>query len=293
MALNWRIGLSSYTYPWAVGMAGWVPERPLTVWDLLDRARALDVAVLQIADNLPLHQLSVAEVHRLADQARSDQIDLEVGTRGIAPDILARDLQIAATLHSPLLRVVVDHGTHEPLPADIVQLLRPWETEFRRVGITLAIENHDRLPAATLASIVHDLGDWVGICLDTVNSLGALEGPDIVLEALGPYTVNLHAKDFDIVRANSNLGFDVRGRPLGQGRLDLATILSRAGRAGTSLSAVIELWTPQQGTLADTITREQTWAEASVTYLRKVIEKTHVSVPQHEATTPLETPPTN
>ena len=57
---------------------------------------------------------------------------------------------------------------------------------------------------------------YVGICLDTVNSFGSLEGPEVVIETLAPYTVNLHIKDFDIRRTDHNMGFTIFGTPAGR-----------------------------------------------------------------------------
>ena len=262
-----RVGLSSFTYPWAVGMPDAPVPQPLTHNDLLDRAVELGVPVVQIADNLPLDALTRTELQRLRGRADDRSLSLEVGTRGITPDVLENHLGIAVALGSPLLRVVVDRGGHEPAPAEIVATLRAHEPAFRRAGVTLAIENHDRLPSAVLAAIVEELGtDWVGICLDTVNSLGALEGPDMVIATLGPYTVNVHVKDFTIDRSNSSLGFDVRGRPVGGGRLDLDHLFATVAQ-NHPVTAVIELWTPRQASETETIALERRWAEQSVDHL--------------------------
>jgi sugar phosphate isomerase/epimerase len=228
--------------------------------------------------------MSDQDLDALARHANGRGISLEVGTRGVQPDHLQRYLDIAARLGSPILRVVVDRAGHEPSPDEIVTLLAPHEAAFRDAGITLAIENHDRLPSATLAEIVRRLGaDWVGICLDTVNSLGALEGPDVVIDTLAPITVNLHVKDFDIVRTNSSMGFSVEGRPVGQGRLDLARLLDAVGGAGRDLTAVVELWTPWRRTLEETIDLEYRWAQQSVAHLREVLPRSRRHDTYHRA----------
>jgi sugar phosphate isomerase/epimerase len=144
--------------------------------------------------------------------------------------------------------------------------------EFERAGVCLAIENHDRFKAKTLAGIVERVGSqYVGICLDTVNSFGALEGPEVVLEALGPMVVNLHVKDFAIFRASHLMGFTVEGRPAGQGRLNVPWLLEVLSGLGLDPNAILELWTPPEETLSATIEKEDAWAVASVEYLRSLI----------------------
>ena len=132
----------------------------------------------------------------------------------------------------------------------------------------LAIENHDRLPAAHLAAMVQDLGpDWVGVCLDTVNSLGALEGPAVVVETLGPWIVNLHLKDFTIFRPPHMMGFTVEGRPAGSGQLNVPQLLEILAAHEREFSAVLELWTPPEPSLEQTIRKEQRWVRESVEFL--------------------------
>jgi sugar phosphate isomerase/epimerase len=144
--------------------------------------------------------------------------------------------------------------------------------EFERAGVCLAIENHDRFKAKTLAGIVQRVNSQhVGICLDTVNSFGALEGPEVVLRALGPLVVNLHVKDFTIFRATHMMGFSVEGRPAGQGQLNIPWLLGQLRQLGLDPNAILELWTSPEDTLSATISKEHAWAVASVQYLRELI----------------------
>ena len=144
--------------------------------------------------------------------------------------------------------------------------------ELARAQVCLAIENHDRFPVRALARIMERVGSrHVGICLDTVNSFGALEGPEVVVEALGPWTVNLHVKDFAISRASHMMGFAVEGRPAGQGRLNIPWLIGRLRAMGRDPNAILELWTPPDAALSDTLAKEEAWAAASVEYLRRTI----------------------
>jgi len=133
-----KLGISSYTYTWAVEARG------LGVKWLVDKAVELGVHVLQIADNLPLENLSDSEINSLAKSADDLNISIEVGTRGILNDNLLTYLGIAERLKSTIVRVVVDTPEHHPSMDEIIEIIKPQMTEFERAKISLAIENHDR-----------------------------------------------------------------------------------------------------------------------------------------------------
>jgi sugar phosphate isomerase/epimerase len=267
-----RLGLSTYTYTWAIGVPGSMPAEPMTAADLLRRAAELGVGVVQIADNIPLHTMPAPELDELADQARRLGIDIEVGTRGIDPEHLAGYLAIAGKLQAKLLRVVVDSKQHHPDPAEATRTLRRSQSAFERAGVVLAIENHDRYTSGELATLVRALGtQWSGICLDTVNSFGALEGPAVVIETLAPLTVNLHLKDFAVRRASHMMGFTIEGRPAGQGQLDIPRLLDTIAAVRPDATAVLELWTPPAASVAETVQRERQWAEDSVEFLAPLL----------------------
>ena len=267
-----KLGVSSFTFPWAIG--GIEPEYPvaMSAFELLDKARALGADVLQIADNLPIGHMDDADLHKLKRVADDFGVALEVGTRGIKSENIERFFAIAQILGSPILRVVIDSKGHEPDISEICELLKPFAEKFKSADIKLAIENHDRLTCAEFNEIIDRLGsDWVGICLDTVNSLGAVEAPNTVIPALSPRAINVHMKDFEIVRTNGQMGFTVRGKALGQGRLDVADVIAAVGGVTREITAVIELWTPRQESYAATVDLEASWANESVTFLRKSI----------------------
>jgi sugar phosphate isomerase/epimerase len=267
-----KLGVSSFTFPWAIG--GIESDHPVAIdaFQLLDKAHTLGADVLQIADNLPIGHLSDDELKRLKSAADGFGISLEVGTRGIRTENVDRFLVIAQILGSPILRVVIDSKGHEPEIAEICELLQPFASKFKSVNIKLAIENHDRLTCAEFNQIIDRLGsDWVGICLDTVNSLGAVEAPNTVIPALAPRAINVHMKDFEIVRTNGQMGFTVQGTALGTGRLDVPAVIAAVGGSSREITAVIELWTPRQVSYSATVELEDNWASESVAFLRKSI----------------------
>ena len=151
-------------------------------------------------------------------------------------------------------------------------MLQGYRLMFEEAGVVLAIENHDKFSTNELVYMVEELGPgWVGICLDTVNSFGALEGAEVVVEKLSPFTVNLHCKDFVVRRAEHLMGFTIEGRPVGEGQLDVPWLIEQLGGVDRDMSAIIELWTPPGATLDATIATEREWAEMSVHYLQKLL----------------------
>jgi sugar phosphate isomerase/epimerase len=268
-----RLGIGSYTYVWAVGVPGYPPPaEPMTTAILLRTAVELGVRVVQIADNLPLHRLNTPDLEALAGQANKAGISLEVGTAGIEPGHLREYLRLAIKLKSALVRVVIDTADHHPAPDEIVTILRPVMPAFEQAGVCLAVENHDRFPAATLATILDRVNSpCIGICLDTANSIGCLENLETVLGALAHRVVNLHVKDFAVFRPPHLKGFIVEGRPAGQGQLDVPRLLNRLRAAGRDPNVIVELWPPPEPTTAAAVAKEAAWAKESVRYLRQFI----------------------
>jgi len=267
------LGLGTYGVGWAIGVPGYEPpDQPLDAFRLLRLADELGLRLVQIADNLPLDALDSAACERLRTEAQQRGIAIEVGTRGIQTDHLHSYLEIAAYFGSPILRVVVDSHDHHPTPDEVVSLVRSTLPALKAAGITLAIENHDRFKARILADIIRTLDDpHVGICLDTVNSFGALEGPDVVVAALAPYVVNLHLKEFVVRRSPHNMGFEVTGAPAGQGMLDVSWLLKTLLAQGRIFNAIIETWLAPQATMQATIATEDDWVRQSVAYLRTLL----------------------
>jgi sugar phosphate isomerase/epimerase len=264
-----KLGLGSYAFAWSIGVPGHVPAQPMDVFGLLEAAVRLKVRVIQVCDNLPLADLAPERLAEFESRARDSGIAVEVGMRGLQPDEVRRYLALAVRCGSPFLRLVVDRPDDHPAPDEVIARVRALLPEFRRAGVKLAIENHDRFSASTLAEIVGATDPaWVGICLDTVNSLGALEGPDIVVRTLGRYILSLHVKDFVIRRVPSMMGFVVTGAPAGEGRLDVPWLLRELRATGRPFNAIIETWPPFGPTLDATIALEHAWVETSVRNLR-------------------------
>ena len=265
-----KLGISTYTYTWAIGVKGSVPANPLNLKGLLDKAMELDVGIIQVADNLPLDRLDNRELEEYYLMALEKGIKLEAGARGMTEPNLERYIEIAEMIHSPLLRFVIDGPGFRPDLGDILAIIRNALPVLEEKQIMLALENHERLKAREFAEIIGSVGsENVGICLDSVNSLGSGEGLHEVVELLAPMTVNLHIKEFTIKRMSHMMGFRIEGLPAGEGMLNVPWLIERVG--DRCRSAILELWTPPDEGLEDTIKKEDDWARKSIAYLKKTI----------------------
>jgi len=269
-----QLGFSSFTFTWAVGIPGSLPADPLSVYGLLEKASSYGIGLVQIADNLPVEKLSEDELELLSGYSTEKGIALEMGGRGLTTEHTMRCLRTAEIIRSPILRMVIDSPGYEPAITDIKQIIKDLIPEFRSRKIRLAIENHDRLKAREFEEIINSAGsEWVGICLDSVNSLGAGEGFETVSDILVPYTINLHIKDFTIRRASHKMGIIIEGAPAGKGMLNIPDIIGRTSQTGICQSAILELWTPPEQEIVATTIKEEKWAEESINYLKPLLWK--------------------
>jgi sugar phosphate isomerase/epimerase len=267
-----RLGIGTYTFAWAMGVPGAMPARPMSAFDLLGEAARLGVRVVQFCDNLPLVKLPGPELEAFHQRVRELGLEVELGTRGLAPENLRAHLRLAQRFGCGFLRLVIDSPGDEPAAEKAVERLQAILPEFEAAGVRLAIENHDRFRSAALAGMVEQLGrDRAGICLDTVNSFGALEGPEVVVQNLGQFTLCLHVKDFTIRRAGHQMGYVVEGCAAGRGRLDVPWLLQALKPCPHPFNAILETWVTPGDSLDETIRRERAWAEEGVRYLRGLI----------------------
>ena len=268
-----RVGVGSYSYPWAIGIKSYLPPRePLSAFGVLEAANDLDVRVVQIADNMPLDQMPESALDRLRDRARQLGTELEVGTRGLEPPLLLRYLDIALRLGARLVRTLMPISTPASKP-DLRQL-EAWIREvlpaFEASGVSIAIENYERHSYRELLRLVESVASpSVGVCLDTLNSIGAVETPREVVHALAPHALNLHVKDFQIRRVDSGLGYLVTGCAAGEGLLDVDWVIDEVTGYGRDVNLIVELWTPFAGSVEETIAVEREWAARSVRFLKK------------------------
>lgn len=266
-------GISSYTYTWAIGVPGSLPEKPLSAFGLIDKAHLSGLNLVQIADNLPLENWPDDQITDLYNYAAGKKVSIEMGGRGLTPEHTLKCLRTSSLLHSPILRMVIDAAGFEPDLKTIISIIRELLPELESRKIRLAIENHDRLKAREFEHIIQSVGsEWAGICLDSVNSMGAGEGFETVSEILLPYTINLHLKDFSIRRVSHKMGLIIEGTPAGKGMLNIKELVDKLSVKNSCNSAILELWTPPEARIEDTVRKEEQWADESIIFLKEIFK---------------------
>jgi len=278
-----KLGINTYTYMWSIGFKGVNPaypdkaarpREPLTLMGLLGNARSLGVDLVQTGPNLPIDQLPAGDLDRFIQTARDWSIQLELGTRGLDKEHLARQANLAKRMGATLIRTLPElcgeniTDVHLIFPA-----LRAILPLLEGEGLQLAIEN-GRIPAADLRWLLDEIGSsHTGVVLDMVNSLAIPEGWKEVTRMLAPHTMCVHYKDFTIRRAWHMMGFICEGVPSGKGLLDPRWLFDALQSSPYDYNVIVELWPPEQATIEETIALEQEWAVESVRFLREYIQE--------------------
>jgi sugar phosphate isomerase/epimerase len=234
---------------------------------LIDRAVAADVPVVQICVKPDLAAMPSDALESLRQYAVDRNKTLEIGTVGSDPDNLLKFLRIAEALDATLVRTIFTNASPDA-SEERAQIAKIAE-QYAEQQVYLAIENHEASSYLDLAALCQDIdNEYVGICLDTVNSLGRGEGVREVTEALMPFTKCLHVKDFTVLRHKSDMELTITGASAGEGKLDIPAQLELLNRYRPGTSVILEQWTPLQADLEATVQLQERWAEAGIRYLK-------------------------
>ena len=236
----------------------------------MDKTVELNLNVLQLCDNINFKKIPKSKLWELSDRAKKKSITIELGTRGLELDDIKEYIKIAEILDSKLIRTLINSNKYQPSIKEAKKSLKQLTSFIEEKGIKIAIENHDSRTNEELLELLNYVDSSnVGVCLDTVNSFGALECPEKVINQLLPYTINIHIKDFVIKRKDHMMGFEILGTPAGDGVLDIGKILTMVDEFEIDPNIILELWTPPEDNIKKTIIKEDVWATKSIKYLRR------------------------
>jgi sugar phosphate isomerase/epimerase len=136
----------------------------------------------------------------------------------------------------------------------MLELAAPVAEKHR---IPVAVENHkDQRDADRVALFEHISSEFVGACVDTGNSFALLEDPIETVKAFAPWAHSVHLKD-QALRLYDE-GFLLADIPLGQGGLDLKSMVAILKKAKPEIQFSLELIT--RDPLKVPCLTEQYWA---------------------------------
>jgi sugar phosphate isomerase/epimerase len=261
------IGTSTYAYFWRWSERA--PE-PMTLTAMLRDTAEQGGEVFQICDYPLIEGYDRDALVELKATADALGIVLELGTRGLRPEHLARYLELAEPLGATLVRSMIYSVDFRPTLEEAERLLRDEiMPAYERAGVTLALETYEQVKVDDLVALVDAVGsENLGICLDPANAVAALEHPDTVIDRVGRRAVNIHSKDFAFSRRDGWVGFTLAGTEMGTGLLDYGHLLEATDAAARGLSQVVEHWLVWTDDYETTARLEGEWTTATLEYLR-------------------------
>lgn len=271
-----RLGLSSYSYRWSIAVTGYIPARPLSVKEFVVKAVEHGVQGVQLSDHLGFVDYSDEELVKIRHLVEDHGMFVETGSSSCESAHLEKMIKISETIGSRVLRVVPQTrrvSAKEEIESQVVRVeknLKQILQSAKKAGIRIALENYAQIKTGELCSVIARLGsEYVGACLDTMNSVVFLENPEHTAEQLGPYTITAHFKDFRIIP--DPRGHRIVGVCLGDGVVDFKTILEILKRNGLDPNINIELFVDRRENEEDTKAWEKYCVRKSVRYARDIL----------------------
>ena len=260
------IGLGTYAFFWQ--HSDQVAE-PLSLVGAFEATNELGVDLFQICDYGPLESMTDAELTDAAAAARDLGLTIELGTKGIEPDRLARFLDLAGVFDASLVRSMLYSPDTRPTPAQAEEWLRQALPSYEASGVDLALETYEQVSTEDLVGLVARIdSDRLGICLDPANVVARLERPRDCVEQTAPHVKNVHVKDFAFARQPGWVGFTYGGAPMGDGLHDYPHLLETVRPRERGINEVVEHWLSWQGDAETTVRTEREWTRRTIEHLR-------------------------
>lgn len=227
-----RIGLAAYGTIFSMGMTPLAGRPRIKPLQLLERAMLSGLTGAE----LPAVLLEGEDEEAVARYAADHQLFLNLATSGYDPEILTKILELGARLGVTTVRTVAGGaqiGGDRRLIGDrwstfleeVLRGLRAATLVAERVGVNLALENHQDLASEELLWLCDSIDSArFGITLDTGNPLATAEEPIDFFRRTGPYIKNVHLKDYSI--SLSDEGYRLVRSPIGQGVIDFPQLFA-------------------------------------------------------------------
>lgn len=248
---GFKVGIDSYS----------LGPLNLSPFELLDWALINEAQGVQFSET-PVEAGDPGFLRELAEYARRNGLYLEWGggqhvpfdlSTGAPKDIAAGNRRAAEqaalvgarTVRScsgGLMRWRDDLPSTETLLREAAKSLSGQKSLFLDRGVVLALETHFEFTTHELLRLFDMAGvgpgEWLGICLDTMNLLTMLEDPLAATRRVLPWVVTTHVKDGGIVLADE--GFRTFTAEAGTGIVDFAGILEALAGLSGGIALTVE-----------------------------------------------------
>ncbi|MBF0204770.1 MAG: sugar phosphate isomerase/epimerase [Desulfamplus sp.] len=241
MDKKFKLGIHTYTlHLWGLGQNWGIHAEPrpksMTLMQLMDNAVDWGLDGLHIT-GCDLETKDDARLKEVRDAAKDHGLYLEYNFSlneefdSRLTDTVEQGIHIAQMLGAEYGKVSLDIRRPRPLygscfhPAVMRQLcdihdeIQSSLPLLEKSGVKLGLENHTETFADEIIWLIEKINHpQVGACVDTVNSMGVLEGPEEAVTKLAPYAFINHFCDHKLDR--DQFGVRFHGVALGDGDID-------------------------------------------------------------------------
>ncbi|HOW86748.1 MAG TPA: TIM barrel protein [Candidatus Aminicenantes bacterium] len=228
-------------------------------WAVLNGAEGVQFSDINVPAGTALDRAFLQDLRAYADENRlyiewggGEHIPLDLAS-GRPKDIEASNRRAAeqaawagsATVRScsgGLMRWDKNGPSSEEFLRLTAESLRRQKPAFRDAGVILAIETHFEFTSFELLRLFEMCGaapgEYLGVCLDTMNLLTLLEDPLLATRRLLPWIVTTHIKDGGLALGPD--GFVSFTAEAGKGVIDLAAIVEVLAAVHPQITLTVE-----------------------------------------------------
>jgi sugar phosphate isomerase/epimerase len=185
-----------------------------------------------------------------------EKLDMYVEVQTFLPrpdvDVFEHAVKVAKEAGATSLRVVCLLGRRYEMFSSLDEWKTAVEGFHRQIASAIPIVEKHRMPLGIenhkdwrvdeqVALLKHYDSEYLGVSLDTGNNLSILDDPMETVEALAPYTFNVHLKDIALEETDD--GFTMSEVALGDGMLNLPRMVKVVQSARKDVRFSLEMIT--------------------------------------------------